>query len=292
MNYIKLLRPKNYIKNILILLPLVFSGGFFDSGKIIEILFSFLAFCTMSSAVYIFNDLCDKNKDCSHPLKRHRPIASGAIVVKKAVFLFFLLVIVSAAFNFLACGLQIRPWIFLGCYLLQNILYSLKLKDVPILDISVIAVGFLLRMFYGLAVFDIAVSKWFYLTVLVGSFYLVLSKRKNELALVDDSSTRNVLSFYNYSFLDKNMHICSALTIVFYSLWCVDDSLQTGFDKGHLLWTIPVVILICITYNFSVKKSRTDDIADIVFGNKLLIFLIILLGTMLVCIIYLPVLKS
>ena len=84
------------------------------------------------------------------------------------------------------------------------------------------------------------------------------------------------------------MHICSTLTIVFYSLWSIDDSTVTGFDKGYLLWTIPVVILICIVYNFEVEKSQKDDIVDILFDSKLLMFLIALLGIMLIGIIYIP----
>ena len=288
MNYIKLLRPKNYIKNFLLLLPVVFSENLFETELISSIVFSFIAFCALSSAVYVFNDLCDRNKDKTHPLKSKRPIASGEVSIKSAVVLFISLICICIMFNYLACRLLLKAWLLLGLYLLQNILYSLKLKNVPILDISIIAAGFLIRVFYGSTIFDIVISRWFYLTILVTSFYLGLSKRRNELALVENDSSREVLSFYNYNFLDKNMHICSTLTIVFYSLWSIDDSTVTGFDKGYLLWTIPVVILICIVYNFEVEKSQKDDIVDILFDSKLLMFLIALLGIMLIGIIYIP----
>ena len=287
MNYIKLLRPKNYIKNFLLLLPVVFSENLFETELISSIVFSFIAFCALSSAVYVFNDLCDRNKDKTHPLKSKRPIASGE-VSKSAVVLFISLICICIMFNYLACRLLLKAWLLLGLYLLQNILYSLKLKNVPILDISIIVAGFLIRVFYGSTIFDIVISRWFYLTILVTSFYLGLSKRRNELALVENDSSREVLSFYNYNFLDKNMHICSTLTIVFYSLWSIDDSTVTGFDKGYLLWTIPVVILICIVYNFEVEKSQKDDIVDILFDSKLLMFLIALFGIMLIGIIYIP----
>lgn len=288
MNYIKLLRPKNYVKNFLILLPLVFSKNLFDSKFIIGIVFSLLSFCALSSAVYIFNDLCDKNKDKIHPFKSKRPIASGEVSTKAAIIIFVFLLCNCVVFNFFACRYMLKAWALLLVYLLQNILYSLKFKNVPILDIAIIAAGFLIRVFYGSIVFDIAISRWFYLTILVASFYLGMSKRRNELALVENNSTRDVLSFYNYNFLDKNMHICSSLTIVFYSLWCIDDSTAICFDKEYLLWTIPLVILICIAYNFEVEKSQKDDIVEILFGSKLLLVLIFLLGIMLIGIIYIP----
>ena len=288
MSYIKLLRPKNYIKNLLILLPVVFSVNLFKTELIPSIIFSFVAFSALSSAVYIFNDLCDINKDKTHPYKSKRPIASGEVSSKLAGVIFAVLLCVCALFNYLACGVQLKAWLLLAVYLLQNIFYSLKLKNVPILDIAIIAAGFLIRIFYGSIIFDIGISRWLYLTVLVASFYLGLSKRRNELALVENDSTRDVLSFYNYNFLDKNMHICSALTIVFYSLWSIDNSTVSGFDKGYLLWTIPVVILICITYNFEVEKSCKDDVVDILLGSKPLMALILLLGIMLLGIVYIP----
>ncbi len=271
--YFKLLRIKNYIKNILILLPAVFSKRLFDFSVLPFVVWGTVSFCALSSAVYIFNDLCDRNRDKLHPQKCKRPIASGEISLKSAIIVLLILILIGIVTNYLACGTDIAPWLLLLVYLIQNILYSVKLKDIPVLDVVVLVLGFLLRVFYGAEITGASVSNWLYLTVLAISFYLGLGKRRNEISVSENNDSRSVLCFYSYEFLDKNMYVCSALAIVFYSLWCIDPTTISNFGSNKLIWTIPLVILICIGYSHAVEKRNTDDPVDVILKNKTLLVL-------------------
>lgn len=284
--YIKLLRIKNYIKNVLILLPAVFSKRLFEPSVLPHLIFSAISFCALSSAIYIFNDLCDSSRDKLHPKKCHRPIASGEISHKSAIITFVILLILCISTNYLACGTNLSPWILLLVYLGQNILYSLKLKHIPVLDVVVLVFGFLIRVFYGAEIIGETVSTWLYLTVLAISFYLGLGKRRNEIIVSENADSRSVLCFYSYDFLDKNMYVCSALAIVFYSLWSVDTTTIANFGSNKMSWTIPLIIIICITYSHSVEKCNADDPIDVIFENKILLLFILIYGISVIGIIY------
>lgn len=285
--YFKLLRVKNYIKNLLVLLPVLFGKRLFDVEILPNMIWSFVAFSAISSAVYIFNDLCDCKRDKNHPVKCKRPIASGEVSKKTASVLITVLIFICIVSNYLACGLNNEAWALLLLYLIQNILYSLILKKAPIIDIAIIAFGFLIRVFYGSAISGVDVSKWLYLTIIAISFYIGFGKRRNELAMAEKDETRPVLEHYNYNFLDKNMYVCSALTIVFYSLWTVSDTTTAHLGGNALVWTVPLVILICIAYSLSVEKSNVDDPVDILFENKFLLALIVIYGFSVIDIVYL-----
>lgn len=213
-------------------------------------------------------------------------LASGEVSKKTATVLIFAMISVCIVANYFACGLNGEAWTLLLLYLIQNIMYSLFLKKVPIVDIAIIAFGFLIRVFYGSAISGVSVSKWLYLTIIAISFYIGFGKRRNELAMAERDKTRPVLEHYTYSFLDKNMYVCSALTIVFYSLWSVGDTTVSLLEKNALVWTVPLVILICIAYSLSVEKSNVDDPVDILFENKFLLALIVVYGISVIDIVY------
>lgn len=284
--YFKLFRIKNYIKNILIFLPLIFSKNLLDFSNLSKALFGALSFCALSSAVYIFNDLCDCERDRNHPGKCNRPIASGEVSRKSAIVIMFILLVVCTITNYFTCGADFVPWVLLLVYLLQNVLYSLKLKHIPIVDIMILVMGFLLRIYYGSEIIGVSVSNWLYLTVLAISFYLGLGKRRNEIIVSGEKDSRSVLCLYSYDFLDKNMYVCSGLAIVFYSLWCIDASTIASFGSNKMILTIPLVILICITYSHSAEKCEVDDPVDIICKNKSLLSLVVIYGISVICIIY------
>ena len=287
-NYIKLLRIKNYIKNALILVPLIFSKKLFDTSALHSSLLGLISFCALSSAVYIFNDFCDAKHDKLHPEKCKRPIANGSISLKSALLTMFVLLLICVITNYFACGLNTLSWSLILIYILLNVFYSIKLKQIPILDVAIIASGFLIRAFYGSSILNIEVSNWLYLTVIAISFYVGFGKRRNELVIAENNETRSVLGFYNYNFLDKNMYVCSALTIVFYSLWSVDASTIAHFGNNKVVWTVPLVIVICITYSLTVEKYSEDDPIDIIFKNKFLLVMILFYGITVIGIIYIP----
>lgn len=229
-DYIRLMRPKHSIKNVLVLLPLVFSGQLLDPTLLCRALCAFAAFCALASLIYIINDIRDADRDRQHPTKCNRPIASGAVPVSHAVAEAGLLVVFLGALGFL-CRFSPESWAYLGVYFVLNLGYSFGLKNVPLLDVVILVSGFLLRVLFGAAVTGIAISGWLYLTVTSVSFYMGLGKRRGELRLSGES-TRQVLRYYSYEFLTQSMQMCLTLAIVFYSLWSV--------EKGAgLMWTVP-----------------------------------------------------
>jgi len=285
--YLKLMRVKHYIKNLLVFLPFVFSGQLFEQFYLVRAVTGFFAFCLLSSAIYIFNDIRDAEQDRLHPKKKSRPIASGAVSKRAAYILGACLLLATAVLHYFSRAVSWYAWVFLLAYLLLNLAYSLKLKHVPIIDIAILVSGYVLRVLYGSALSGIEISRWLYLTVISLSFYLGLGKRRNELIRQDDAAKRSVLKFYNQSFLDKNMYMCLALTIAFYSLWAVDPVTIARISTGGIVWTVPLVILICMRYSLHVERDSDGDPVEVLLGDKLLLSLVALLGLIWVAMIYL-----
>lgn len=271
---IKLMRPHHYIKNGLLFLPLVFSGNLLNKEFIFVMIIGFLAFSLSSSMIYIINDIFDVEKDRLHPKKCKRPIASGEISIKFAWFWAFLLFIAVILLNSVVATNNIGAWVLLGLYIVLNFSYSMGLKQVPLIDVAILVSGFLIRVLYGASIINVVVSNWLYLTVISMAFYLGLGKRRNEMSR-QGSETRKVLQFYNYNFLDKNMYLANALTIVFYSLWCVDTSTVARFSN-KLIWTVPLVMLISMKYSLNIEGNSDGDPVDVVLGDKLLMGLAII----------------
>lgn len=278
-DYIRLLRPKHSIKNILILLPLIFSGRLLELAPLRQSVCAFVAFCALASLVYIINDIRDAERDRQHPTKRARPIASGAVPVARGLALAAALAVIVLGLG-LWCRFSPGAWLCLGAYLALNLGYSFGLKNVPILDIVILAGGFLLRVLLGAAVTGISISHWLYLTVTAISFYLGLGKRRGELRLTRER-TRQVLQYYNYSFLDKNMQVCMALFIVFYSLWSVDT------ENPGLIWTVPLVICICLRYSMTVEGGSDGDPVEVIYRDKALIVLLLAFALLTLALLYL-----
>ena len=204
-NYIKLMRPKHYLKNGLILAPLFFSKEINILNKIIDVLFAFLAFSLISSTIYIINDTMDAEKDRQHPKKCKRPIASGQISKKNAIIFSILLFILSFTFHYFGNRNKLFSisTIYLISYFFINLSYSLGLKNKPILDLVLLSAGFLLRVLYGGEITDVPISYWLYLIVITFSFYMGFGKRRGELEIKGDKNTREVLKKYSYEFLDN-----------------------------------------------------------------------------------------
>ena len=284
--YIKLMRVKHYVKNFLIMLPLIFSGQLLNLSLLKKTVFGIISFCFISSVVYIINDIRDKKSDSLHPTKCNRPIANGSVSVRLAWILASVLLVLAAITGCFSCGFNLWAWGFMTLYLSLNLLYSLGLKNVPIIDIAILVSGFLLRVLYGSIITEIEISKWLYLTVISMSFYLGLGKRRNEIVGQADGKTRKVLGLYNYNFLDKNMYMSLALTIVFYSLWSVDPITIARLGNGNLVWSVPLVILICMKYSLMVEGNSDGDPVEVIFKDKMLLGLIGLFCAITVGIIY------
>lgn len=255
--YIKLMRPHHYIKNLLIFGALVCSGQLFNPIKFKAAAFGFVAFCMVSSMVYIINDIRDKEKDQLHPVKQTRPIASGKISERSAwIFVTFLLLL-TLVFNFFIY--HPVSTCLLALYLILNIFYSFGMKNVPLLDVAILVSGFLIRMIYGAIITEIPVSNWLYLTVITLAFYFSLGKRRNESrsSLDKKEMTRTVLQYYSIDFLDKNMYMCLALANTFYALWCMDSGTVSHYGL-NLTFTVPIILLITMKYSMDIEGGGTD----------------------------------
>lgn len=273
--YIKLLRINHYIKNFLIFLPLIFSCNFFSTNLFIITIVEFISFSLVASSVYVFNDIQDVDKDRLHPVKKSRPIASGEISLKKAYFVFIILLILSLILQIILyknAQFQFQTLLVttscLLLYLFINIIYSKWAKHIPIFDIVILALGFIIRVYYGGYAISIPISNWLYLTILSFSFYLVIGKRRGE--YIKSVETRPVLKHYSKEFLDKLMYVFLSLTLVFYSLWCV-----FGVDKAisdSILFSIIIVIFIVLKYSLIVEGDSLADPVDVLTHDKTLMF--------------------
>ena len=286
MKYLRLLRVKHYIKNVLVFLPLFFSREITAPGLLAHALYAFAVFCLLSSAVYILNDLRDAERDRRHPVKCRRPIASGEIGERTAGVLCVLLIAAAAALMLLSGG----GWLAVlvpAAYLLLNTGYSLGLKNVPILDIVILAAGYLLRVLCGAVYTNIPISGWLYLTVIAMAFYLGLGKRRGEmLQIAEGCEMRPVLRFYTQGFLDKNMLMCVTLGIVFYSLWTVDAATIARVGGDQLVWTVPLVIVIFFKYSLSLEGKSDGDPVEVLLKDPLLMALVAALAAALILIVY------
>jgi decaprenyl-phosphate phosphoribosyltransferase len=229
-----------------------------------------IAFCLISSTIYIINDINDVERDRAHPQKCQRPIASGEISIRSAKIAVFILLLITVTMVFVTYAFNLKAIILLLIYFLMNFGYSNGLKNIPILDVAILAAGYLVRLFYGACIVSVVVSPWLYLTVMAGAFYLGMCKRRNEIRKISNGgNTRKVLERYNYDFLDKNMYVCLGLAITFYSLWAI----QTDFTS--MIWTVPFVILIFMKYSLDVENDNSEgDPMKTVLEDKVLLFLV------------------
>lgn len=287
---IKLMRPKHYIKNFLIFVSITFDRNLFHPAVLVQVMLGFAAFCLLTSAVYVVNDIRDVESDRLHEVKRHRPIASGAVPIPAAWALAGALLVSALAIQLAVFGNRGGSLLIMLAYFAVNLGYSLGLKHVPFLDIVLLVMGFVLRVVYGAAIVGSVTSAWVYLTVFALSFYLGLGKRRNELRKTRDSagSTRKVLRYYSYEFLDKFMYLCLTLAVTFYALWSADGAITAKYGTDKLIWTVPLVIIILMKYSADIESDSFGDPVDVVMHDKVLLGLAALLGLAVVALIYLP----
>lgn len=266
--YLKEMRVHHYIKNLLVFIPLVCSGHILDSYKLLPSVYAFFSFCFLSSAIYFINDIRDVEKDRNHPTKCNRPIAAGKIPIRSAIICAVALILLAILFN----SLCFNPFatVLLMLYFLLNLGYSFGLKNVPLLDITILAAGFLIRAVYGSVVTGIEMSDWLYLVILSAAFYFGLGKRRNELKK-QGNNTRDVIRKYPISFLESNMYVCMALVFVFYALWTMDAKTVEAYHGSRLIWTVPMVMLIFMKYSMTVEGNSDGDPVEVLIHDRVLL---------------------
>ena len=275
--YLKLIRVKHWLKNGLVFLPLFFSINLFSTKYYLDIILCFIIFSFSSSIVYVINDMNDIEKDKLHPIKKKRPLAAGTVSIAQAKIVIAFLAIMSAIMIYVIYGKtnNLLTIIIPIVYIVLNILYSKWLKNIPIIDVVILVSGFVLRVMYGGVSIGVEVSKYLYLMIIFGSFYLGFGKRRNEI-IKNGNKSRKVLKLYNQEFLDKNMYVALALAIVSYTLWCVDPHTVQRIGNDYLFWTIPLLMVILQLYSLNIEgNSHGDPIEVIISDKKLLITIVV-----------------
>lgn len=262
---IRLMRPKQWVKNAFVLAPLIFSGLFINLASIKSAIVAFVIFCLASSATYILNDYKDIESDKKHPVKsKMRPLASGEISKRQALILMVMLygAIMICAFFYPKVVTVVAG------YLLLNVAYTFYLKHQPVLDIFTIATGFVLRVHAGAIALQVPLSSWMFITTLSLALYLAAIKRRQEL-MKSGISARDTLKKYSLNLVDKYAETSSTCAILFYSLFVMSD-------KPNMVYTIPFVLFGLYRYWFIVEMEGSGESpTDALFKDYLLQFTIL-----------------
>lgn len=253
--FVHLMRPHQWSKNVFVFAGLVFSQRWENTALDWRVLQAFGAFCCVSSLVYIVNDWHDRASDAQHPRKRHRPLASGKVAVPAGLALAGALLATGALLadgNGPLLGL-------LGLYVALNMAYSWRLRQVAVVDVSLIAASFMLRLLAGTVAVGIAPSRWLLLTGIFLTLYLGFCKRKAE-SFQDEASQRAVMAHYPPALLDTFITMTMTATLTTYSLFATSPEAQLQHGQ-RLLYTVPVVIFGLLRYTYQVHRGRGEDVA-------------------------------
>lgn len=249
---LRLLRPKQWVKNGFVLAPLVFAGLFIDLGAVNHALLAALLFCVACSATYIVNDLHDIERDRRHPRKsKTRPLAAGDVAIPTA------LVLLAGLYAVLVWGWFVTPKVIavIAAYLVINLAYTFVLKYQPVVDIFTIAIGFVLRVYAGAVALDVPVSSWMFITTLCLALYLAAIKRRQELSQ-SGAESRKVLEKYSVPLVERYAEMSATGALLFYSMFVMSA-------KPELVITVPLVLFGLFRYWFVVEtldggESPTD----------------------------------
>jgi decaprenyl-phosphate phosphoribosyltransferase len=246
-DYLALFRIPQYIKNLFIYLPFFFALKLTDLHLIVKVTGAFIAFSFIASAVYIFNDLCDQEDDRRHPQKKNRPIASGRISRTKAKSAMTLL---FAAGITMSALLSLTMFYLVLFYTVLNLAYTLKLKHIAILDIVVIAIGFVLRIFVGGAVGEVKIYMWIVIMTFLLALFLALGKRRDDVLIYLNTNNlpRKSIDGYSLVFIDASMMIMAAITIVAYIMYTTSPEVMVKFGTDKLYLTALFVLLGILRY--------------------------------------------
>ena len=257
---IKTMRLRQWVKNVIVYAALVFDGKLFDPELFLKTTGIFLAFCLLSSSVYILNDLVDMEKDRQHPRKRARPLASGQLDPRVAAGAAAVLAIVAIAGAF---ALSFWAGVILLVYLAQNFAYSFWLKNIVIIDVMVLAFGFLLRVMAGVAVVQVDnFSPWLYVCVTLLALFLGFGKRRQEIVLLEEGAGnhRSSLLEYNLPLLDQIIGMVVTATLVAYTFYSFDAT--TALAHSRMLLTVPFVFYFLTRYLYLVHVKHLGGAPD------------------------------
>lgn len=271
---VRLLRVKQWVKNLFLFVPTFFAGNIFHVGELLQLAAGAAAFSLAASGIYIMNDYKDRHVDRLHPLKRLRPIASGDVNEKTALTLMVILLVGSLVWSFV-----INPYFFyfLLTYVLLNIGYSLGLKNIAILDLFIVAFGFLLRIYSGGVIVNVPITDWLAVMILLLSLFLVTAKRRDDLIIKSETGeyVRKASRSYNLEFINSCLTLLSAVIIVAYIMYTVSSEVVERFESSHLFMTTIFVIAGIMRYlQITFVEQDSGNPTSILYKDKFILITI------------------
>lgn len=272
MSFIKLLRPHQWVKNAFVFLPLFFYGHFTDISLLVQSLFAFLAFSFVASSIYCFNDIYDVEADRNHPEKKKRPVASGKVTIPMAYTLMGICLLIS--FLIAYYGIQNNKWLVLGVlafYFLMNIAYCIKLKQVAIVDIFIISVGFVLRVVVGGLSTGAPLSHWIVLMTFLLALFLAFAKRRDDVVKYENTGIihRRNVNRYNLNFMNQAMTLVSGITLVAYVMYTVSPEVMERLGSNYIYITSVFVLAGIIKYlQISIVDVKSGSPTKVLLKNR------------------------
>ncbi len=268
----KSIRPQQWLKNLFIFAPLIFSENIFHRSMFLQSLLAFAVFCLLSGALYILNDLKDIEEDRLHPIKSKRPLAAGRLMKSQAIAAFVVLSFVSL----LLAAMVNREflWVCLVYFVLQ-IAYSFALKHVVILDVFIVASGFFLRVIAGAVAIQVQISPWLLICTTLLALFLALSKRRHEILLLDEEAMnhRPILKEYSPYLLDQMISVATASTVIAYCLYTISGETIEKFGTNKLILTIPFVLYGIFRYLYLIhQKAEGGTPETLILKDRPLLF--------------------
>ncbi|WP_055425096.1 decaprenyl-phosphate phosphoribosyltransferase [Apibacter mensalis] len=268
-DYLRLIRIKQWFKNIFVFLPIFFAGKLLDLHLVLNSIIAFFSFSFIASSIYIINDCTDIEKDKMHPEKKNRPLAAGKIKVNQA-FIVFLLLIIAAYFM----GLIIHSWgviLIITLYFIMNLAYSFKLKHIAIIDVVIISIGFLLRIYMGGFSTGLPISVWAVLVTFFLALVLALGKRRGELVNVQlTGQTRKALDGYNLQLVDISITVVSTCFIMCYIMYTLDPVIKKNFHDYIVYTALFVVIGILRYLQLTFVYNKTESPTKVLYKDLFL----------------------
>lgn len=288
-NLIRLIRPKQWIKNLIVLLPVFFGGALLHPSAIYAGLITALSFSFAASSIYCLNDIIDIEDDKHHPIKCNRPLASGAISIPQGYTLMVLMLILSMASTFLLYDHQLETAGVIAFYWLLNIGYCLKLKQYAIIDVCVVAFGFVLRVLAGGISTSIHLSKWIVLMTFLLMLFLSFAKRRDDVVRMNETghAPRQNTIRYNLTFINQAITITSSVTLVCYIMYTVSPETIQNFHTDYLYLTSVFVLVGLLRYiQIAVVDKKSGDPTKVILRDRFTQLIVLAFGLAFLFIIY------
>jgi 4-hydroxybenzoate polyprenyltransferase len=289
MPYVRLLRPAQWIKNLFLLAGLVFGRELLHWGRVVDVALGFACFCLVSSAVYILNDIRDRDEDRLHPIKKNRPIAAGLVPVSSALGMAALLLLVGLGGAFLLD----RGFFLTACtYLVLQLLYTFWLKHVTVLDVIAIGMGFVLRAVAGAVLVHVAISPWLVLCTFTLCLFMGFSKRRCELNAMGERPSgdarrhRKTLAEYTPDLLNHMTTLTAGIAVVSFMLYATDKRTLEVFGTNYLVYTLPLVVYCIFRFALLVEHGRVDGPTAVVTRDRPFQAALLLWGVTVLIIVY------